>query len=96
MLLVRSLFLSSHTPKRVRIRRRAIFVFPSNLNIIDAEFAPHFFKLLPVCLSITGAFLALFLYTFSSKDLYLLKTSIIGRKVYNFLNKKWFFDKFYN
>jgi len=74
----------------------AIFVFPSNLNIIDAEFAPHFFKLLPVCLSITGAFLALFLYTFSSKDLYLLKTSIIGRKVYNFLNKKWFFDKFYN
>ena len=44
----------------------------------------------------TGASLALFLYTFSSKDLYLLKTSIIGRKLYNFLNKKWFFDKVYN
>jgi len=74
----------------------AIFVFPTNLNIIDAEFAPQFFKLLPVCLSITGASLALFFYTFSSKDLYLLKTSIIGRKLYNFLNKKWFFDKVYN
>jgi len=74
----------------------AIFVFPTNLNIIDAEFAPQFFKLLPVCLSITGASLALFFYTFSSKDLYLLKTSIIGRKLYNFLNKKWFFDKIYN
>jgi len=74
----------------------SIFVFPSNLNIIDAEFAPHFFKLLPVCLSIMGAFLALFLYNFSSKDLYMLKTSIIGRKIYNFLNRKWFFDKFYN
>jgi len=74
----------------------ALFTFPSNLNIIDAEFAPHFFKLLPVCLSITGALCALFFYTFSSKDLYLLKTSVLGRKLYNFLNRKWFFDKFYN
>jgi len=74
----------------------AFFVFPNNLNIIDAEFAPTFFKILPVCLSIFGAISALFFYNFSSKDLYLLKTSIIGRKLYNFLNKKWFFDKFYN
>jgi len=74
----------------------ALFIFPTNLNIIDAEFAPQFFKLLPVCLSLTGATLALLFYTFFSKDLYLLKTSVIGRKIYNFLNKKWFFDKFYN
>jgi len=74
----------------------ALFIFPNNLNIIDAEFAPHFFKLLPVCLSILGASCALFFYTFSSKDLYSLKISITGRKIYNFLNKKWFFDKFYN
>lgn len=74
----------------------ALFIFPTNLNIIDAEFAPQFFKLLPVCLSITGGTLALFFYTFFSKDLYLLKTSTIGKKMYNFLNKKWFFDKFYN
>lgn len=74
----------------------AIFIFPSNLNIIDAEFAPQFFKLLPVLFSIAGAFFAFFFYTFSSKELYLLKTSNIGKKIYNFLNKKWFFDKFYN
>jgi NADH-ubiquinone oxidoreductase chain 5 len=74
----------------------AIFVLPNNLNMIDAEFAPQFFKLLPVCLSMFGASLALFLYTFSSKDLYLFKTSFIGKKIYTFLNKKWFFDKFYN
>jgi len=74
----------------------ALFVFPNNLNIIDAEFAPHFFKLLPVCLSIIGATFALFFYTFSSKDLFLLKISIVGRKLYTFLNKKWFFDKIYN
>lgn len=74
----------------------SIFVFPTNLNIIDAEFAPLFFKLLPVCLSISGMFSAFLLYTFFSKDLYLLKTSQIGRKIYVFLNKKWFFDKIYN
>jgi len=28
--------------------------------------------------------------------LYSLKTSSVGKKIYNFLNKKWFFDKFYN
>ena len=74
----------------------ALFVMPSNLNAIDAEFIPHFFKLLPVGLSLTGATLALVLYTFSSKGLYVLKTSVMGRKIYNFLNRKWFFDKVYN
>jgi len=74
----------------------ALFVMPSNLNAIDAEFIPHFFKLLPVGLSLTGATLALVLYTFSSKGLYVLKTSVMGRKIYNFLNIKWFFDKVYN
>ena len=74
----------------------ALFVLPPNLNAIDAEFIPHFFKLLPVGLSLTGATLALILYTFSSKGLYVLKTSVMGRKLYNFLNRKWFFDKVYN
>jgi len=74
----------------------ALFVLPPNLNAIDAEFIPHFFKLLPVGLSLTGATLALVLYTFSSKGLYVLKTSVMGRKIYNFLNRKWFFDKVYN
>jgi len=74
----------------------ALFVLPPNLNAIDAEFIPHLFKLLPVGLSLTGATLALILYTFSSKGLYVLKTSVMGRKLYNFLNRKWFFDKVYN
>jgi hypothetical protein len=60
----------------------------SNLNIIDSEFAPQFFKLLPVLFSMTGAFCAFFFYTFSSKELYSLKTSSVGKKIYNFLNKK--------
>jgi len=55
-----------------------------------------FFKLLPVCLSLFGAFLAIFLYSSSSKFLYLVKVSETGRNLFTFLNRKWFFDKFYN
>jgi NADH:ubiquinone oxidoreductase subunit 5 (subunit L)/multisubunit Na+/H+ antiporter MnhA subunit len=36
------------------------------------------------------------LYTFQSKLLFQIKTTFIGKKFYNFLNKKWFFDKIYN
>jgi hypothetical protein len=38
----------------------SLFVFPTNLNIIDAEFAPLLFKLLPLCFSFAGLFLAFF------------------------------------
>ena len=28
--------------------------------------------------------------------MFVVKTSFVGKKIYNFLNKKWFFDKVYN
>lgn len=74
----------------------AIFVLPENMNRIDSEFIHQSLKLLPVFLSISGAFLAFFLYTFNSNFLFKIKTSLIGKKFYNFLNRKWFFDKVYN
>ena len=74
----------------------SIFVLPKNMNMIDAEFINHTFKLLPVILSILGATTSFLLYTFSSKVLFHFKISFIGKKIYNFLNKKWFFDKVYN
>lgn len=40
--------------------------------------------------------LAFLFYTFFPKYLYLLKTSVVGRQVYLFLNKKWLFDRLYN
>ena len=36
------------------------------------------------------------LYTFGSKLLFHVKVSKIGLKIFNYLNKKWFFDKVYN
>ena len=74
----------------------SIFILPEHMNMIDAEFITHFFKILPVILSICGASLSFILYTFGSKLLFKLKISYFGKKIYNFLNKKWFFDKVYN
>lgn len=74
----------------------AIFSNLQNINLFDAEFIPLFFKTLPVGLSLVGAFLAFVFYNFQSKFLFHIKTSFLGRKIYSFLNRKWFFDKIYN
>ena len=74
----------------------AIYNNPKTLHIFDAEFVEFFYKTLPVALSLTGATLSFILYNFQPSILFNLKTSFLGRKVYTFLNKKWFFDKLYS
>nr|YP_010507717.1 NADH dehydrogenase subunit 5 [Phytophthora botryosa]UXG55814.1 NADH dehydrogenase subunit 5 [Phytophthora botryosa] len=73
----------------------SIFIDPLNNQMIDAEFLPTFFKLLPVILSFCGLFGAFYLYFFKFKFLYNLKISEYGLYFYNFLNRKWYFDKIY-
>ena len=72
----------------------AIFIHPFNIN--DPEFLPTLVKIYPLFLSISGGILAYYLYTAKSKVLFLWKLSDIGRILYTFLNRKWFFDKVYN
>jgi NADH-ubiquinone oxidoreductase chain 5 len=74
----------------------AIYNNPKTFHVFDAEFVEFFYKILPVALSLLGASLSFILYNFQSSILFYIKTSFFGRKVYNFLNKKWFFDKIYN
>ena len=74
----------------------SLYILPENMNMIDAEFIDHIYKVLPVILSLCGATSSFLLYTFGSKIIFQLKVSTIGKKIYNFLNKKWFFDKVYN
>ncbi len=74
----------------------AIYNDPNTLHVFDAEFVEFFYKILPVTLSLFGASLSFFLYNFQSHILFSLKSSVLGRKIYTFLNKKWFFDKIYN
>ena len=74
----------------------AIYVWPENMNRIDAEFISQSWKLMPVIFSLSGTILAYVFYTVGNQFLFKLKVSFIGKKFYNFLNKKWFFDKIYN
>lgn len=74
----------------------AIYTSIISYNIFDAEFIALFYKTLPVHFSLFGVFSAFILYNFQVKLLYSLKTSSLGKKFYNFLNRKWFFDKVYN
>nr|YP_010394791.1 NADH dehydrogenase subunit 5 [Phytophthora versiformis]DAZ89228.1 TPA_asm: NADH dehydrogenase subunit 5 [Phytophthora versiformis] len=73
----------------------SIYINPLNNQMIDAEFLPTFFKLLPVILSFCGLFGAFYLYFFKFKFLYNFKISKYGLYFYNFLNRKWYFDKIY-
>jgi NADH-ubiquinone oxidoreductase chain 5 len=73
----------------------AIFVSATNANTFDGEFVDVLYKILPVVLSIVGFFFSYALYNFGSKFLFRIKMSTIGKKVYCFLNRKWFFDKIY-
>lgn len=74
----------------------SLYIQPKNFNMIDAENIPVAAKLLPVVLSLTGATASYLLYSYASSTLYELKVSQMGRKLYTFFNRKWFFDKVYN
>jgi NADH-ubiquinone oxidoreductase chain 5 len=74
----------------------SIFVLPSNMILLEAEFIPHSIKLVPVCFSMAGATLAMILYSSAQRQLFKFKVSLLGRRLYTFLNRKWFFDKVYN
>lgn len=74
----------------------AIYTLPENMILLEAEFIPTSIKLVPVIFSITGAITSFLVYAYFSKELYQMKVSFVGRKIYTFLNRKWFFDKVYN
>ena len=74
----------------------ALFTLPDQLYLLEGEWINSFAKLLPLELSLCGAGLAFFLYTFKYDFLVFLKTKTFGYKIYTFLNRKWFFDKVYN
>lgn len=74
----------------------SIFQNPFNFQLIDAEFLPHIYKLLPLFFSFSGAFLAYIFYTFNQNTMYSWKISKQGRILYNFFNRKWYIDRIYN
>jgi NADH-ubiquinone oxidoreductase chain 5 len=75
----------------------SIFINPNNVTIVEAEFSlPLLIKLLPSILSILGATSAILLYHVYPEFIISLTESNLGRKIYTFLNGKYFFDIIYN
>lgn len=74
----------------------AIYILPNHMNLIDSEFIQYKYKLLPLILSLSGSLFAFLFYNFFFDLLINLKFNNQGRILYNFFNKKWYFDKLYN
>jgi NADH-ubiquinone oxidoreductase chain 5 len=74
----------------------ALFTLPSNQYLLESEWLDASVKLIPLIFSFSGVGLATYHYLVGFKFLFFLKSTVIGRNLYTFLNRKWFFDKVYN
>ena len=74
----------------------SLFTLPTKQYILESEWLESTIKLVPLFFSFGGAFLALYQYTLGFDFLFQLKETNLGRSIYTFLNRKWFFDKVYN
>jgi NADH-ubiquinone oxidoreductase chain 5 len=66
-------------------------------SFLNLELTSSNIKTLPLISSFFGVFIAYCVYLLLDDEIILIiKTSSTGRKIYQFLNRKWFFDKIYN
>ena len=74
-----------------------IFIHPNNISLVEAEFSMNLiFKLLPTIFSLAGTLFALYLYNYNPHFIDSLVENNLGKKVYGFLNGKYYFDVIYN
>lgn len=74
----------------------SLFTLPSQLYLLEAEWLDSSVKRVPLFFFLGGTTLAFYHYTASFSFLSSLKSTVVGRALYTFLNRKWFFDKVYN
>jgi len=74
----------------------SIFVNPNNYIMTDIEFLELEYKLLPLFVTILGTVSAYYIYVFKIFEYYDFKRSAFAKKIFNFFNKKWYFDRVYN
>jgi NADH-ubiquinone oxidoreductase chain 5 len=72
-----------------------ILLLPFNFYIYDIEFI-KFYKLLPILAVSSGVGLAIYLLLINKSFLYELKVLTKFKILYNFLIKKWYFDRIFN
>lgn len=74
----------------------AILSLPEHSLLVESEFIPQEVKFIPLILTICGALVAFLVNLFFTSKTYEFKISLVGKTLYTFLNKRWFFDKVYN
>jgi NADH-ubiquinone oxidoreductase chain 5 len=74
----------------------SLFIFPKNYTLCDIEFLELKYKLLPLVITILGAFFSYFLYKSKLYEYYKIKNYSLFYNIHIFFNKKWFFDRIYN
>ena len=74
----------------------SIFISPFHYTMTDVEFLKLQYKLLPLVVTLLGVYTAYFIYTYKLSEFFLLKRSKVVKHIFNFFNKKWYFDRLYN
>ncbi len=75
----------------------SLFIHPNNITLVEAEYSLSIWiKLLPSILSLIGATSALIFYLKTPEILVSLTETSLGKKFYNLLNNKYYFDIIYN
>jgi len=75
----------------------SLFIHPNNISIIEAEYSIGLWiKLLPAILTLFGAILAIFMYHKTPDLIINITDTLLGKKIFTFLNGKYFFDVIYN
>lgn len=74
----------------------SIFVIPANHSVLNIEFIPINFKLLPLLAALLGAFIALLIYIKFINLFFGVKSMKTFKILFSFLSKKWYFDRVYN
>lgn len=72
------------------------FILPTHNVFFDAEFLPFTVKIIPVFFSFIGLISSFLIYNFYINSAFYIKTSSVGKVLFIFFNRKWFFDRVYN
>jgi NADH-ubiquinone oxidoreductase chain 5 len=72
------------------------FSVASYSTFLNAEFLPFYIKIIPVLFSTLGTLTAIIYYQYFLKNFNILSSNTFTLFIYNFLNKKWYFDKIIN
>jgi proton-translocating NADH-quinone oxidoreductase chain L len=90
--LFKDLFIGIGTP----FWGNSISVLSSHINILEAEYAYWYLKLIPVVFSIIGAVVSFLIYAYIYRFTLKLWQFDFNIKLYWFFSKKWYFDLIYN